>query len=124
MALCSTQPLTEMSTRNIPGMFFGVKGGRVIGLTLPPSTDCLENVGATTSHNLMGLHDLLQGYLYFYFTLCPGFTQTLIDATKEVRLEVNTEKTKYMLLSSHQNAGQNQDIKIRNIRFKNVVKKK
>jgi hypothetical protein len=34
-------------------------------------------------------------------------TQTLIDASKEVGIEVHTEKTKYMLLSSHQNAGQN-----------------
>jgi hypothetical protein len=33
-------------------------------------------------------------------------TQTLIGASKEVGLEVNTEKTKYMLLSRHQNAGQ------------------
>jgi hypothetical protein len=33
--------------------------------------------------------------------------ETLIDASKEVGLEVNTEKTKYMLLSRHQNAGQN-----------------
>jgi hypothetical protein len=41
-------------------------------------------------------------------------TQTLIDASKEVGLEVNTEKTKYMLLSCHQNAGQNYDIKIGN----------
>jgi hypothetical protein len=33
-------------------------------------------------------------------------TQTLIGASKEV----NTEKTKYMLLPRHQNAGQNHDI--------------
>jgi hypothetical protein len=33
-------------------------------------------------------------------------TQTLIDASKEVGLEVNTRKTKYMLLSCHQNARQ------------------
>jgi hypothetical protein len=32
-------------------------------------------------------------------------TETLIDDTKEVGLEVNTEKTKYMLLSRHQNVG-------------------
>jgi hypothetical protein len=38
-------------------------------------------------------------------------TQTLIDASKEVGPEVNTEKTKYMLLSRHQNAGQNHDKK-------------
>jgi hypothetical protein len=38
-------------------------------------------------------------------------TQTLIDASKEIGLEANTEKTKYMLLSHHQNAGQNHDKK-------------
>jgi hypothetical protein len=45
---------------------------------------------------------------------------TLIDASKEVGLEVNTEKTKYMLLSRHQNAGQNHYIKIANRSFENV----
>jgi hypothetical protein len=30
---------------------------------------------------------------------------TLIDASKEIGLEVNAEKTKYMLLSRHKNAG-------------------
>jgi hypothetical protein len=32
-------------------------------------------------------------------------TQILIDASKEVGLKVNTEKTNYMLLSHHQTAG-------------------
>jgi hypothetical protein len=48
-------------------------------------------------------------------------TETLIDASKEVDLEVNTEKTKYILLSNHQNAGQNYDIKIVNRFFENVA---
>jgi hypothetical protein len=39
-------------------------------------------------------------------------TQTLIDTSKEVGLEVNTEKTKFMLLSRQQNAGNNHDIMI------------
>jgi hypothetical protein len=41
MALRSTQPLREMSTRNIS---WGSKGGRYVGLTtLPPSSaDCLQ----------------------------------------------------------------------------------
>jgi hypothetical protein len=62
-------------------------------------------------------------------------TETLIDASKEVGLEINVEKTKYMLLSRHQNVGQkikymlpsrhqnvgqNRDIKIANISFGNV----
>jgi hypothetical protein len=37
--------------------------------------------------------------------------ETLIDASKEVGLEINVEKTKYMLLSRRQNVGQNRDIK-------------
>jgi hypothetical protein len=39
----------------------------------------------------------------------------------EVGLEVNAEKTKYMLLSHHQNAKQNYDIKIANISFESVA---
>jgi hypothetical protein len=39
--------------------------------------------------------------------------ETLIDASKEVCLEVNIENTKYMLLFCHQNAEQNHDIKIK-----------
>jgi hypothetical protein len=39
-------------------------------------------------------------------------TETLIDASKEVGLEINAEKTKCMLLSRHQTVGQNRDIKI------------
>jgi uncharacterized protein YdeI (BOF family) len=32
-------------------------------------------------------------------------TETLIDASKEISLEINVEKTKYMLLSPQQNVG-------------------
>jgi hypothetical protein len=39
-------------------------------------------------------------------------TETLIDASKEIGLEVNIEKTKYMLVSRDQNGGQNHDINI------------
>jgi hypothetical protein len=46
--------------------------------------------------------------------------ETLIDANKEVGLEVNVEETKYMLVSRDQNADQNQDIKIGNRSFENV----
>jgi hypothetical protein len=47
-------------------------------------------------------------------------TESLIDASKEVGLEVNVEKTKYMLLSRHQNVGQNLVRKIANRSFENV----
>jgi hypothetical protein len=47
--------------------------------------------------------------------------QTLIDAGKEVGLEVNAEKTKFMLPFHHQNAGQNHDINTDNRSFENVA---
>jgi hypothetical protein len=48
-------------------------------------------------------------------------TETLIDASKEVDLEVNVEKTKRMLLSHHQNVVQNWEIKIANKSSGNVL---
>jgi hypothetical protein len=45
----------------------GVKGDLRVRLTnLPPSVSRLsrENLGTSTSHNLMGLHGLLERYLY------------------------------------------------------------
>jgi hypothetical protein len=47
-------------------------------------------------------------------------TETLIDASKEVGLEINVEKTVYMLLFHYQNVGQNRDTKIVNRLFENV----
>jgi hypothetical protein len=65
MTLGLTQPLTEMSTRNILGM----KGDRPVlkadNFAICVCVDCLDDVGASTSHNPIGLHGLLQGSLYF-----------------------------------------------------------
>jgi hypothetical protein len=55
MALGLTQPLTEMSTRNLP-----VHKGRPAHKADNLTTICLENVGALMSHNSVGLHSLLQ----------------------------------------------------------------
>jgi hypothetical protein len=56
MALRSTQPVAEMSTRNFPGG----KRGQCVGLTTLPSSisRMSENVGALTSRNPKGLHGL------------------------------------------------------------------
>jgi hypothetical protein len=62
MALGSTQPLTEISTRNFSR---GKSGGHVGLTTLPPSMGRLsrEVVEASTPENPMGLHGPLQGQL-------------------------------------------------------------
>jgi hypothetical protein len=49
---------------------------------------------------------------YLVFELVDNCS--LIDASKEVGLEVNVERTKYILVSRDQNAGQNREIKIGN----------
>jgi sorting nexin-29 len=46
--------------------------------------------------------------------------KALIDASKEVGLEINVEKTKYMLLSRQQNVSQIWDIKVANRSSENV----
>jgi hypothetical protein len=48
-------------------------------------------------------------------------TDILIDSSKEVGLEINIEKSKYLLLPHHQNAGQNRDTEIANRLFENCV---
>jgi hypothetical protein len=49
-------------------------------------------------------------------------TEALLDACKEVGLEVNPEKTKYMLMSCSQKIGQRHSIKIANRSFEDVEK--
>jgi hypothetical protein len=49
-------------------------------------------------------------------------TEALLDASKEVRLEVNPEKTKYMLMSRSQQIGKMHTIKTANRSFEDVAK--
>jgi hypothetical protein len=47
-------------------------------------------------------------------------TDALVIVSKETSLEVNAEKSKYVIMSGGQNAGQNQSIKIDNNVFERV----
>jgi sorting nexin-29 len=49
-------------------------------------------------------------------------TETLLEASRDVGLEINAEETKYMIMSRHRNSGQNQNIRIANESFENVAK--
>jgi hypothetical protein len=49
-------------------------------------------------------------------------TETLLEARRDVGLEINEEETKYMIMSRHLNSGQSQNIRIANESFENVAK--
>jgi hypothetical protein len=48
--------------------------------------------------------------------------ETLLEASRDIDLEINAEKTKYVIMSHHQNSGQNQNIRIDNESFENEAK--
>jgi hypothetical protein len=48
-------------------------------------------------------------------------TEPLLEASRDIGLEINTEKTKYMILSHHLNSGQNQHKRIANESFETVT---
>jgi hypothetical protein len=50
--------------------------------------------------------------------------ETLLEAGGDVNLEANTEKTKYMVMSLHQNGGQNYNLMTTKKSFENVAKLK
>jgi hypothetical protein len=48
-------------------------------------------------------------------------TESLLEASRDVGLEINAKKTKYMSMAHHLNSGQNQNIRIANELFESVA---
>jgi hypothetical protein len=76
---------------------------------------------------LNGTHQLLVYaddiyFLGYSINNIRGNSETLSEASKDVGLEINAEKTNYMIMSRHPNSGQNQNIRIANGSFENVAK--
>jgi hypothetical protein len=44
-------------------------------------------------------------------------SKTLLEASRDIGLEINAQKTKYMIMSHHLNSGQNQNIRMANELF-------
>jgi hypothetical protein len=49
-------------------------------------------------------------------------SETLLEAGRDTGLEINAQKTKYMIMSRHPNSGQNQNIRTANESFENAAK--
>jgi hypothetical protein len=49
-------------------------------------------------------------------------SETLLETSRDIGIEINAEKTKYMIMSRHQNSGQNQNIRTANESFGKVAK--
>jgi hypothetical protein len=49
-------------------------------------------------------------------------SESLLEASRDIGLETNAEKTKYMIMSRHPNSGQNQNIRTADESFENVAK--
>jgi hypothetical protein len=73
------------------------------------------------------------GWVFMVFMFSPNMLheninimqknrEALLQASREVGLEVNTEKTKHTVLSHHPNAGQNHNLLTANKPFQNVAK--
>jgi hypothetical protein len=76
MALESTEPLTEMNSRNLPGVK-GRPARKTDNLTAIYEPDCLGNVGASTSHNPVGFYGLLQGQLYLFSSVAQTVSRSV-----------------------------------------------
>jgi hypothetical protein len=124
------QLATNSKNKNIRDLYRGIigfKGGYQLrnSLVKDENGDLLAD-----SHNIFteinGTHQLLTytdvvNLLGDNIDTIKKNTETLIDASKEVGLEIDVEKTKYMLLSCYQYVGQNWDIKIANTSFEIVL---
>jgi hypothetical protein len=49
-------------------------------------------------------------------------SETLLEASRDIGLEINTEKTKYMIMSRYPNSGQNQNMRIADESFEDMAK--
>jgi hypothetical protein len=76
----------------------------------------------TDCNNYQRISLLSTAYKSLPNILLARLTAYVNEGIVDTGLEVNAEKTKYMIMSCHPNSGQNQNIRIANESFENVAK--
>jgi predicted transcriptional regulator len=59
----------------------------------------------------LGVAGIFQGHI----------SEKFLESSRDVGLEINVEKTKYMIMSRYPNSGQNQNVRIANESFERVA---
>jgi hypothetical protein len=121
--MCSNETYSKVRIGNHLSKNFPIQNGLKEGDTLSPLlfNFAIEYAIRKVQENQVGLklkgtHQLLAyaddvNLLGCTIDTIKKNTETLIYASKKVGLQIIIEKTKYMLLCCHKNAGQNRDIK-------------
>jgi hypothetical protein len=100
--------------------FITLTGSDVSSLSPSPQQHATNNPTLSQLNPGHNFRNLLLQDLILATNLYLRFPR--LEASRNTGLEINAEKTKYMIMSHHLNSGQNQNIRIANESFKNVSK--